>query len=550
MGRYLYGASIQGIQSYIFQTNELKDIIGASELINEICRKFVAMYGEDSEHKGKMIIHAAGNIKCIFDDEAACRDAVRNFPRFAMERAPGITISQAVVKIENNDDYHDGAEKLESLLRAQRNHPVKSLTTGLMAMERSRKTGLPATTIENTKDKKDKPEYLDEGTVAKRNVPETEKESNYDPSKAKDLYFKLTGDKIEYDHRPYDTKDLTGRNDWIAVIHADGNGLGEIVARIGKDPKVMHSFSTSLDNATLAAAQVAYNAIRKETEKVPKLPIRPVVIGGDDLTVICRGDLAVDFVTAYLKAFEDQTKEEFKGLVPQIENEEAKKLLSRGLTACAGIAFIKSSYPFYYGYNLAEALCGEAKKDAKSDKVKEANGNQAPSCLMFHKVQSSFVEDYAEIKRKELTTSDGGSLCFGPYYLNKESIDKIDKTEDGKRRSRWSIDELIDQRDKLAKEENNRAKTAIRQWLTLMHEDAGAAAQHSKRFTTINQDKPDLKSIYKDATTGIVRIEAKDKNPVDAKDSKDKEPKLYPAYDILSLLTISEQLTKPNQKTK
>jgi len=160
------------------------------------------------------------------------------------------------------------------------------------------------------------------------------------------------------------------------------------------------------------------------------------------------------------------------------------------------------------------------------------------------------VEDYAEIKRKELTTSDGGSLCFGPYYLNKESIDKIDKTEDGKRRSRWSIDELIDQRDKLAKEENNRAKTAIRQWLTLMHEDAGAAAQHSKRFTTINQDKPDLKSIYKDATTGIVRIEAKDKNPVDAKDSKDKEPKLYPAYDILSLLTITEQETKLNQKTK
>ena len=107
----------------------------------------------------------------------------------------------------------------------------------------------------------------------------------------------------------------------------------------------------------------------------------------------------------------------------------------------------KSSYPFYYGYDLAEALCGEAKKDAKSDDVKKANDGKAPSCLMFHKVQSSFVEDYAEIKRKELTTSDGGSLCFGPYYLNKESIDKIDKTEDGKRRSRWSIDELIDQRD-------------------------------------------------------------------------------------------------------
>lgn len=526
MGRYLYGASIQGIQSYIFQTNELKDIIGASELVNKICDDFVDTYGEKSRNKGEMIIHAAGNIKCIFDDEAACRRAVREFPMRAMEMAPGITISQAVVKLEDNG-YSEKAEELERLLQAQRNHPVKSLTTGLMAMERSRTTGLPATQIEKKEEKgKETVEYFDEMTVAKRKVPETEKKSDYDPTKAKDLYFKLTGDKIEHDRRPYDTKDLTDRNDWIAVIHADGNGIGDIVAKIGKDSKVMSRFSTELDNATQAAAQIAYGTIREEAEKAKKLPIRPVVIGGDDLTVICRGYLAVDFVTAYLKAFEEQTKEKFKDLIPQIDNEEANKLLSKGLTACAGIAFIKSSYPFYYGYDLAEALCGEAKQDAKSDKVKEANGNQAPSCLMFHKVQSSFVEDYAEIKRKELTTADRGSLCFGPYYLNKESIDKIDKidkTEDRKYRSRWSIDELINMKNKLANE--NRAKTDIRQWLTLMHEDAGAAAQHSKRVIAIN---PDLKAIYENATNGIQR----------GKDT------LYPAYDILSLLTITEQKTK------
>lgn len=539
MGRYLYGASIQGIQNYIFQTNELKDIIGASELVNEICHKFKTMYGKDSKHKGKMIVHAAGNIKCIFDDEDACRDAVRNFPRFAMEMAPGITISQTVVKIKDDSEYAKKAAELEERLHAQRNHPVKSLTTGLMAMERSRKTGLPATKVEETKKNVkyiEYIEYLDEGTAAKRDVVKKEEVNLSDLTE--DLYYKLTGERIPSSCRPYDISKMTGHNDWIAVIHADGNGLGEVVAELSGDYRSFKKFSENLDEATIAAARAAYAATKEEDEKKDgnkdkkwtTLPIRPIVIGGDDLTVICRGDLAVKFVKKYLEAFERETK--------------ARKEIGRELTACAGIAFIKSSYPFYYGYDLAEALCREAKKDAKSDEVKKVNNGHVASCLMFHKVQSSFVEDYAEIKRKELTTSDGGSLCFGPYYLNKESIDKIDKTEDGKRRSRWSIDELIDQRDKLAKEENNRAKTAIRQWLTLMHEDAGAAAQHSKRFTTINQDKPDLKSIYKDATTGIVRIEAKDKNPVDAKDSKDKEPKLYPAYDILSLLTITEQKTK------
>lgn len=512
MGRYLYGASIQGIQNYIFQTNELKDIIGASELVNEICHKFKTMYGKDSEHRGKMIVHAAGNIKCIFDDEDACRRAVREFPKRAMEMAPGITISQAVVKIKDDSEYAKKAEELEQRLHAQRNHPVKSLTTGLMAIERSRKTGLPATTIKYAQDKKEKDEYLDEGIVAKRN------------EKGCDLYRKLTGEDIKTGNRAYDTKDLTGHNDWIAVIHADGNGLGEVVAELSGDYQRFKDFSDNLDKATIAAAQAAYTATKEKEEDekanrtLEKLKIRPIVIGGDDLTVICRGDLAVKFVKEYLEAFEKETKER----------------IGKKLTACAGIAFIKSSYPFYYGYDLAEALCGEAKKDAKSDKVKKANGNQAPSCLMFHKVQSSFVEDYAEIKRKELTTVDGGSLCFGPYYLNKESVDKV------KDRERWTIKELSETVDKLNKEDNNRVKTAIRQWLTLMHEDAGAAKQHSKRVKAVNLDSEFI-SIYDSVSTGIIKKDA---------DGKDKDLKLSPAYDILSLLTIIEQETKPNQETK
>lgn len=39
MAKYLYGASVQGIQQFIFQTNELKDIVGASELVEFICTK-------------------------------------------------------------------------------------------------------------------------------------------------------------------------------------------------------------------------------------------------------------------------------------------------------------------------------------------------------------------------------------------------------------------------------------------------------------------------------------------------------------------------------
>ena len=35
--KYLYGAAVQGIQGFIFQTNKLREIVGASELVEEIC---------------------------------------------------------------------------------------------------------------------------------------------------------------------------------------------------------------------------------------------------------------------------------------------------------------------------------------------------------------------------------------------------------------------------------------------------------------------------------------------------------------------------------
>lgn len=491
MSRYLYGAAIQGIQKYIFQTQKLKDIIGASALVKQLCDKDFKPFVEKEDN---LIIHAAGNVKCIFDNESACRDAVLHYPKTVMEKAPGVTISQAVVKFDG--EYNSNlVQELERKLHAQRNRPCKSLTLGGLAIERSRTTGLPAVDIKEGK-------YLDEGTLKKQEALKTEKVN-------KELMKTLVGEKVSYKDIAFDTEELTDHNDWIAIIHADGNGLGEVVAKIGKDGKKgeLKTFSQSLDQATIASAQRAYHHIEvlNESEK-QILPIRPIVIGGDDLTVICRGDLAIPFVRAYLNAFEDESKEK----------------TGYKLTACAGIAFVKSSYPFSFGYELAEALCSEAKKDAKSKEMRTEDG-LAPSCLMFHKVQSSFVEDYATIKQKELMPQEGHSLCFGPYYLKPELVEP---------KKRWTIDTLTDKAKLLSKEDNNTIKTSTRKWLSLMNEGAGVAEQHCKRVLSLASTSK--QSLYSSLTEGKTRAE----------EGKDSKLKLYPAYDVLALHTIMNQKTK------
>ena len=417
MEKFLYGASVQGIQSFIFQTNQLDDISGASELVESICTKaFEKAVGEGFNKKDNAVIMAAGNVKYVFDTQEQCENVVRNFPRKVQECAPGITFSQAVVKFDDEKNIGQAVDELEKKLKTQRNLPQTPLEVGMLGCKRAAKTGMPVVKIWNG-------EELDAATYAKRMARKDCGNKLHIKSfwgKKQDACKDL---KLEDE---LDIKDLTGKNDWIAIVHIDGNGLGKVVQQLGKDRKKFYQFSTLLDQATTKAANEAFKAIEEAHGfSYDKLPICPVVLGGDDLTAIIRGDLALPYAKKFINEFERETSQG-----------EMKNLLSKAnmdkLTACGGIAYIKASFPFYYGYKLAEELCHAAKTDAKA-----INKENVPSCLMFHKVQDSFVQSYKDIKARELElkpkddgkgkTANNGqeepaklkkTLCFGPYYLD------------------------------------------------------------------------------------------------------------------------------------
>lgn len=528
--KYLYGAAVQGIQNFIFQTNELKDIVGASELVENICTEqfekilrkvFGDKYNLDKDDNA--IVNAAGNIKYIFEGEAACREVFKYFPKQIVEYAPGITISQAVVDMNEEDDFAAKVDILEERLRAQRNKPMGSTTIGLMGIMRSRKTGLPVVDTEMTKDKT--VEYLDAATLAKRyKVVNGMKGERLDTMKLPRVAF--GNDKLRFGDVALNIEEMTDKNDWVAVIHADGNGLGQVVQKIGKDRKAFRDFSLKLDEATKLSAQEAYMGISRKygsSWSTSPIPIRPIVLGGDDLTVVCRADIAIEFVTYFIERFEENTKFDcLKGVFLGDDNK---------LTACAGIAYIKSSYPFYYGYELAELLCARAKKDAKAGLKKEGCKTELPpSCLMFHKVQDSFVESFDEIAKRELQPRKNVNLEFGPYYIN---------VKEAHGESRWMVKDLLDAANLLdgegLKDENkgNAVKSHLRKWLSLLHTNPGMAEQKLIRIKellyTSNSDDNKLYDFVDKITkteNGIIKT---------------------PAYDILAIHTINTQDTRSKE---
>ena len=118
---YLYAAAVQGIQDFIFKTNKLKHIVGASELVEQIC---TSAFVEFEDKEGESVVRAAGNIKYIFKDPEACRKAFREFPKKVMTMVPGITVSQAIAVFEENTRFGDAVDKVERMLKVDRKSVV------------------------------------------------------------------------------------------------------------------------------------------------------------------------------------------------------------------------------------------------------------------------------------------------------------------------------------------------------------------------------------------------------------------------------------------
>lgn len=423
---HLYGFTVQGIQSYIFQTNNLREIIGASEIVEAVCTTWFSDFCKKNGIKGESIQQAAGNIK-FFAEEKDAESIFKDFGDCVRQNAPGLPFSQAVVKDLDFD-------ALDSALSAQRNIPLQDFDIGHMARQMAKSTGDMAVSMDSIKNEN----YLKKrNSIDRTNLAKFNKSSIADESlreKAGILNRKALVDDFE-------EMASEGKHSWLALIHIDGNGMGNHIGdliKIYKDDSVaraiaIREFAENISKSTNEAFKKAYEEIFGQFGE-DKIPFRPLILGGDDVTLILRAEFAIPFIQVFLNEYEI----------------ESEKNTGRKFTACAGIAFVKAKFPFHYTTELAEELCKAAKESC----------NRQKSGFVFHKVLDSFISNYEELVDRELTLPDSTKISKGFYGIN-------------------DIPELLEKTQKLKAEKG--LKNAMRQWLDLKMNSSPEAILIQKR---------------------------------------------------------------------
>ena len=448
-------------QPFIFSSPRLREQIGASFEIT-LLSKWVKDKAEElldtktlpssfwvSDSSGKVIVRFT---EADGDPTDLAKRLIREVTLRALTDAPGLDVTG--VFIETSSDPVDPAD-LNRLDRAFSEYslnrrPAAARFPQFPFLERGSESALPASTSLhdlNLIQKPLKPNDFDESSPlslpsrVKRALATTSREQQ-----VKDVQNRLKklGKSLEQEPQLNPTKLAAAFQDGeesedakdmlssVGVVHIDGNGVGAImrdlkrahdavkkiadkrpdmtiVSGIDDFRSFIMSVNKRLDDVVKDAIALSWYDVQELTPKdaqepTPKtvVPIVPVLVGGDDVTVYTDGRYAIPFAEAYIRHYEELTKDDDllsvlaivaggkKADAPERDHFEIDDYIIQNpgpLTASAGVAIVGRNFPFHIAYDLAEELVERGKKLGKKP------GTVPCSTISFHVLRDATVLD-------------------------------------------------------------------------------------------------------------------------------------------------------------
>ncbi|MEG2680059.1 MAG: hypothetical protein RR949_08945, partial [Oscillospiraceae bacterium] len=205
---------------------------------------------------------------------------------------------------------------------------------------------------------------------------------------------------------PAEFQTLVGEDNFIAVVHIDGNAMGARVESIyGAQAEdwdnccaKLRRFSEGIQrDFEQAFLEMADEVIGRNFDFVqpPNLPIRPVILAGDDVCFVTAGKLGLECARVFLEK-----------LTAKCNQEDGKPY-----AACAGVAMVHQKFPFHQAYDLAVELCSNAKKFGAA-----IDQESRISAMDWH-IEFGQLKDSLNELRQDYNTEDGNRLELRPVTV-------------------------------------------------------------------------------------------------------------------------------------
>ncbi len=379
--KYLLIIEVPGIKDYVFGTDRLVEIRGASALLDKLNRKETERFLKDK------LGDAA--VECVFSNGGAgqfvitaektdlenCICELKGFFAKASKGALRLLCGTAEFSEENYSQASDQARiELKKEKEEESILPCTQLHTGYVHECKSC-SGMGSQIIDEHGEKRilcevcaEKAEYGKKRGLWKEFAE----------------YFENKGVKAK---RPRTFEEIgercRARKDYTALVYADGNAMGKLVKKI----ETREDFAFFSDTVDSSIREACHESLYKNCKPVNnKIPANILLLGGDDLMVYLAADTAFSFATDAAQLFEEKTEQKFA------KNPFFKKRLEgKGLTISLGIAYGKSHTPFPIMLSQSEELLKSAKKAGSQDGAK--GKYYAPTYIDFH-----LTSNYNQIK--------------------------------------------------------------------------------------------------------------------------------------------------------
>ncbi|MEZ7890110.1 MAG: hypothetical protein QMC67_00035 [Candidatus Wallbacteria bacterium] len=385
-------------QKYIFATNALREIIGASEILDKLNSQFKNEFGNDVKYSG------GGNGLAVFQTQEKVDQAISFLQKNCSSY--GLTFSYATLEAEKLT--HESHEKLKSMLINSKKSGILPyfeplLPHGAICQSCGRRN--------STKNPHNTEERLcnicrqkqENAKNAHADIIEAMQKLNPEIHGGPEKWFLMNTDEI----KEYNSENkLYGI---FAVVKMDGNSLGKKIRTfLEADPKNIEKFSDISNGINEASKQAIANAcchhFKEYIMKNKKMPFRPIIIGGDDIAFLIDPSIAFEFTKTVSDEFTKNTK----------------KLDTSSITISAGIAFTHSSFPLSKSIELAEELLSNSKKYGVM-----VNKENPPAMIDYQVLYGSLNDNITEIRDREYTIYDGNNkitrLWQKPYLLSDDS---------------------------------------------------------------------------------------------------------------------------------